>query len=85
MHNQTPRHVGTKHIKKQGAINFKVKHWDYTTVTVTWDIMKHHYNGRIASTWTIIYKDKAHRYNQAMVDNLRPNWGQQPIPDVQHN
>ena len=32
MHNQTPRHSSTKHIKKQGTINSKVEHWDYTTM-----------------------------------------------------
>ena len=40
MHNQTPRHSSTKHIKKQGTINSKVEHWDYTTWGLIWDDIK---------------------------------------------
>ena len=32
MHNLTPRYSSTKHINKQGTIDSKVEHWDYTTI-----------------------------------------------------
>ena len=32
MHNQTPRDSSTKYVTRQGTINSKVEHWDYTTV-----------------------------------------------------
>ena len=38
--NQTPRHSSTKHIKKEGTINSKVEHWDYTTWEIIWDCVK---------------------------------------------
>ena len=31
MLNQTPRHSSTKHTTRQGTINSKIEHWDYTT------------------------------------------------------
>ena len=36
---QTPRHSSTNHIKKQGTINSKVKHWDYTTLITTMTVI----------------------------------------------
>ena len=35
MCNQTPRHSSTNHTKKQGTINSKVEHWDYTTIVLS--------------------------------------------------
>ena len=40
MQNQTPRHSSVKHTKKQGTINSKDEHWDYTTWGLIWDVKK---------------------------------------------
>ena len=40
MCSQTSRHSSTKHTKKQCTINSKVKHWDYTTWGLVWDVKK---------------------------------------------